>query len=340
MAKIKRHKIHVNFFQRRPRPGFNFSIEQIFESIRFALGSKITFTVFISRYYNTGYSSKLANIIGAYFNQNSGLNHISGEVHFLNLLLKKKRTILTIHDCGMMKRKTGTAKKIVNWLYLKAPVGRAAVVTTVSNKTKEEVVAFTGCDPNKIIVIPNPIGKHFINEERAFNANSPRILHIGTAPNKNLERLIPALQGLNCILTIVGRLRDNQISLLSQFDISYQNLYNISDYEMLECYKQCDILSFVSISEGFGMPIIEANVVGRVVITSNASSMPEVANGAAHLVDPYDIQDIRKGFLKIMEDENYRKTLITAGYKNKKRFEASVIAEQYYELYKELHSLN
>jgi len=334
------HKIHVNFFQRKPRSGFNFSIEQIFDSIRNELGSKITFNVFISKHYNSGYWSKLVNIIQAYLNQNSNLNHITGEVHFLNLLLDKKRTVLTIHDCGMMNRKTGIAAKIVNWLYLKAPVGRAAVVTTVSNKTKEEVIAYTDCDPNKIIVIPNPIGKHFVNEERIFNTKSPRILHIGTAPNKNLERLIPALQGLNCVLLIIGRLKDTQISLLSQFDISYENLYNISDNKMLECYRQCDIMSFVSVSEGFGMPIIEANTVGRVVITSNVSSMPEVANGAAHLVNPYNVKDIRKGFLKIIKDEDYRKMLIKAGYKNKRRFEASVVAKQYYELYQELHSLN
>ena len=56
-----------------------------------------------------------------------------------------------------------------------------------------------------------------------------------------------------------------------------------------------DILSFVSTYEGFGMPIVEANAIGRVVVTSNVLSMPEVAGNAAHLVDPFDVNSIREG---------------------------------------------
>jgi glycosyltransferase involved in cell wall biosynthesis len=52
-------------------------------------------------------------------------------------------------------------------------------------------------------------------------------------------------------------------------------------------YNKSDILAFVSTSEGFGMPILEANAVGRVVVTSNITSMPEVANNAAHYVNPF-----------------------------------------------------
>jgi glycosyltransferase involved in cell wall biosynthesis len=81
------------------------------------------------------------------------------------------------------------------------------------------------------------------------------------------------------------------------------------------------------------MPIIEANAVGRVVITSNISSMPEVADNASHYVDPFSIDDINKGFLKIINDENYRERLVEKGYENCTRFSAENIGRQYAALY-------
>jgi glycosyltransferase involved in cell wall biosynthesis len=89
----------------------------------------------------------------------------------------------------------------------------------------------------------------------------------------------------------------------------------------------------VSTFEGFGMPIVEANCVERVVLTSNISSMPEVAGNAACLVNPYAIEDIRAGFLKIIHDASYREQLIKNGRQNRQRFDESLIAASYYKLY-------
>jgi glycosyltransferase involved in cell wall biosynthesis len=101
---------------------------------------------------------------------------------------------------------------------------------------------------------------------------------------------------------------------------------------MIRKYQECDISAFISTSEGFGMPIAEASVTERVVVTSNISSMPEVALDAAHLVNPNDIYDIRAGIKKVIENDSYREKLIENGRRNKLRFDGDAIAKKYFNL--------
>ncbi len=329
-------KIKVNYFQRRPRSGFNFSLEYIFDDIRKRLADKIDAKVYLSKCYNDGYYSKLVNITVAAFQQGRDVNHITGEVHFLDLLMKKRRVILTIHDCGMMIRKTGIAKEIIRWLYLVAPVKKAKIVVAISTVTKNEIINYTGCSPDKIRVVPVAVSPLYQPFPKEFNARKPAILQIGTGYNKNILRLAEALKGINCQLTIVGKLNQEQLKALQKNNIDYSNEYNLSDHRILEKYQQCDILTFVSTFEGFGMPIIEAHAVERVVVTSNISSMPEVAGNAAILVNPFDVNDIKSGILKAISDEQLRVQLIDKGKINKLRFDSEKIANMYFDLYKEI----
>jgi len=330
------HKIKVDFFQRRPRPGFSFSIEHIFDDVRRRLADRIEASVHISPCYNDGYFTKLVNIVSAGFKQGKSVTHITGEVHFLNLLMRKQRTILTIHDCGMMARKTGPAKKLVQWLYLTGPVKKAAVVTTVSEATKQQVIAYTRVNPDKVVVIPVAVNAMFQPSPKAFNKQKPVILQIGTSYNKNLEKVIAALAGVPCHLSIIGQLSADQLTALETHHIDYGNEYNITDERLLEKYQQCDLLLFASTAEGFGMPIIEANAVEKPVVTSNLSSMPEVAGNAACLVDPFDVDDIRRGILEVINNDAYREELISCGRLNKLRFDGNKVARSYYSLYEQL----
>ena len=331
-------KLKVAFFQRRPRPNFNYSMEAIFADVRARLSDRIEATVHLCKEYNDGAKSKITNIVEAKARQGSEVNHITGEVHFLNLLMDSNRVLLTIHDCRFMQRKAGSKVQslIMNYLYLKWPVAKSRYVTTVSETTKKDIIKYTGCSPEKILVIPVAVSQDYQPATKEFNSTKPNILHIGTGDNKNIPRLAEALAGINCQLTIIGRLKPEQIELLKKHNISYTNKFGLSQNEMVDAYRQCDIVSFVSTFEGFGMPIIEANATERVVITSNCSSMPEVAGNAALLVDPFEVSSIRSGIIELIEDPSLRKTLIENGRQNRERFSPDAIATQYYDLYKKI----
>ena len=108
---------------------------------------------------------------------------------------------------------------------------------------------------------------------------------------------------------------------------------------MSEAYENADVLLFCSLIEGFGMPILEAQSVGRVVITSNVSAMPEVAGDSAVLVGPLSINDIRAAIERVLADDDYRNTLIEKGLQNIKRFNAATVAQQYAALYEKILKL-
>jgi glycosyltransferase involved in cell wall biosynthesis len=120
---------------------------------------------------------------------------------------------------------------------------------------------------------------------------------------------------------------------LQASEIEYENMIELSHMEIVREYEKCDILAFASIYEGFGMPIIEAQRVGRTVLTSSCSSMPEVGGEGACFVDPLNVSSIRDGFQRIILDEEYRESLIAAGFENAKRFDPDVIARQYLRVY-------
>jgi glycosyltransferase involved in cell wall biosynthesis len=191
-------------------------------------------------------------------------------------------------------------------------------------------------DESKIRVIPCCISDDFKPAPKAFNSSRPTFLQIGTGSNKNLLKVAEALTGIPCRLRIIGKLSEEHIAKLEACNIDYTNAFNLSDADITGEFAQCDALIFVSTYEGFGLPIVEANATGRPVITGNILSMPEVAGNAACLVDPFDVNEIRNGILRVMADEDYRNTLVANGFVNAQRFRPDRIAPQYLELYKEI----
>nr|WP_290427016.1 glycosyltransferase family 1 protein [Algoriphagus limi] len=307
----------------------------MFEAIRKALPNNIHSSVAVSSYTSDGFWKRVYISIEAVFRQGD-INHITGDVHFLATFLSKEKTVLTVLDVGFMKHPSKIARALLQFFWLTIPVKRAGIITTISHATKEELLKYVNCDPNKIKVVYVPISDHFKPIPKKINKEKPTILQLGVAFNKNIERLIEALNGISCHLEIVGKLEEGLIEKMKQYNISYRVSWNLSDKEILQKYTDCDIVTLISTYEGFGMPIVEGNAVGRPVITSNILSMPEVAGNAAHLVNPFDVEDIRKGIVKVIEDDSFREQMINNGFENAKRFAVEKIASDYCEVYKTL----
>jgi glycosyltransferase involved in cell wall biosynthesis len=288
------------------------------------------------RFESRGIARRLLNVLEAPFHQGD-VNHITGDVHYLALGLAKQRTILTIPDCvGLHFSRGLTYVGKVLWWY-KLPARRVATITAISEFTRQEVLRYARCAPEMVRVIYCPVPDGFTPSPKPFNADMPVLLQVGASEqNKNVCRVAEAIRGIPCRLDIIGRLTDYQRQVLKQNSISYAERWGLSDDEVLQHYRDCDMVVFASTYEGFGMPIVEGNATGRPVVTSNICSMPEVAGSAACLVDPLDCSSIRQGILRVINDSEYRNDLIAQGFENVKRFRADSIAAQYAALYREV----
>lgn len=317
------------------QPGRFFSIERIFQQLQPILEHAVRVTTSEAAYSKMTPQGVLANIRGAK-KCTADIYHVTGDIHYVVLGLPRKRTMLTIHDCVFLYSATGIKGRVLKWLFLDMPVRRCPLITTISEATRKDILGFTGCPPEKVVVIPNPVADSIYYSAAAFNNEEPVILFMGTTDNKNLLRAAQALNGISCRLEIVGKLNTQQMQALADQHISYRQHSGLSDEQVAACYAEADIVLFPSTFEGFGLPIVEGQKAGRPVITSDLSPMKEVAGGAACLVHPYDVGSIREGVLKVMNDAAYRERLIKDGLQNVRRFSTEVIAAQYLDCYKKL----
>lgn len=324
----------INYFFRNGLAGY--SIESVFKTIISAIqtDTDIEKTFMPSPFADS--ISILRNGIYARIHQRKqGVNHITGDIHYLLYFLDGRRTVVTVHDIMYYDCLKGIKKKIWKRLYIDS-LKKAACITFISDFAKSQVLNEISLPEEKMKVIPNPVDTSFVFSPKEFNEQKPRILHIGTLERKNLNRTIDALKNFPCHLRIIGRLDNKTIAKLKDSGIEYSNDCDLSHDEIVKEYRMADIVNFPSTCEGFGMPVIEAQATGRIVITSDISPMKDVAGEAAFLVNPYSVECIRDAYLRIIADKTLRKKLLEKGLENVAKFKYEAIAGQYMEIYSSL----
>lgn len=318
------------------KPFDSFSIERAFRDIAAGLPAEFQ-PEFCQLPFGNRFSDTLRNLL-SFKKPPADIYHITGQVHYIALRFSRRNTVLSIMDVRFLYREPGLRRWLLKKLYLDWPVARMEVITAISEETKREIIRYTGCDPAKVHVLDLPLTPSGRKpSDKPFNSAEPIILQVGTMENKNLSNVAQALRGLKCRFRVVGRLSNEQTGILKENGVAYDNLIDLTESQVWDEYENADLVTFCSLYEGFGLPIIEAQSLGKPVITSNRSPMTETAGpDGAVFADPADPDDIRKGIDRLIADGELRARLRAAGLRNVERFTPERVAEGYARLYRQL----
>ncbi|MFM7854151.1 MAG: hypothetical protein ACKO96_20075, partial [Flammeovirgaceae bacterium] len=177
--------MHVIFFHRKPRPNFNFGVENQFKAVRQNLPVDVEYQVKQVKYFSNGFFKRLYIGLECWLAQKEkSVNHVTGDINFVALFLKRNKTVLTVLDLGLLNRKKSIKYWLLRYFWVVLPCKKSAVVTPISESAKEELMKYVNIPAKKIRVVYVPISDSFTPKPKSFNKHKPLILQIGTKPNK------------------------------------------------------------------------------------------------------------------------------------------------------------
>jgi glycosyltransferase involved in cell wall biosynthesis len=282
------------------------------------------------------------------------------EPHYVLPPAIRCRSVVTIHDCIHLMFPQYLPSRLAH-VYAKGSMWsatrKADRVLTVSEASKRDILRFFDIPPEKVVVIYNAIDERFLGPadttrmdlvRRRYQLDHPFILYVGNIkPHKNIERLVEAFaiarQGGpdNLKLIIIGdelsrypvlrqAVHRHQLEKFVRF-LGYQPQETLAAF-----YRLARAFVFPSLYEGFGLPPLEAMACGTPVVTSNVSSLPEVAGGAALLVDPHDAAAIADGIRRAVTDDTLRADLIAKGHARARDFSWQQSVAKIHQIYMEV----
>lgn len=252
-------------------------------------------------------------------------------------------TLLTVHDLTFKRDPDSAFPRLRRYLERVVPrsVQRATHVLADSAATQSDLVELFGAPPGKISVIPGGVDSRFapvtdterlaaVRDKYAIG-QAPFILGIGTLqPRKNFKRLIQAFnsgkaQGAKRRLVIAGGkgwLYDDILAEVKRLGLEGDVLFIgfVDDEDLPALYSAASVLAYPSLYEGFGLPVLEAMACGTPVVTSNVSSLPEVAGEAALMVPPTDVAALSEALLRVLTDGALRAHMVERGLAQARRF--------------------
>lgn len=231
-----------------------------------------------------------------------------------------------------------------------------AAMITVSNSTKIELIKGLGVSERKIRVIYHGVdhdsfkpieNKSTIKNElfRKYGINYNFLLHISVyQPKKNVERIINAFKktiedkGIKERLILIGNMPDSIKNLIEKYKLEEQIILLgfIDHQELPKFFNVAKGFIFPSLSESFGLSILEAMGCGCPVITSNISCLPEITGKGAVLVNPYNTEELAEAIYKVLSDDKLRNELREKGLKRVAQFSWEKCAKEHLEIYREV----
>jgi glycosyltransferase involved in cell wall biosynthesis len=263
------------------------------------------------------------------------------------------KSIVTVHDLSFVRVPGAASPALRAYLDRVVPdsVRRASYVLADSEATRRDVLEVYGVESGRVGVLYSGVDFRFGFSVLDLTIRNfyrlperPYVFTVGTIqPRKNYSRLIQALAILrsrNYDLSLViagghGWLEDPIYETIRETGMSdfVHFIGFASDDDLPALYSGAACVAFPSLYEGFGFPVLEGMACGTPVVTSNVSSLPEVAGDAALMVDPYDVEEIAHAIQRVLDDETLRQTMIERGFAQARRFTWERSARQLLEIY-------
>ncbi len=219
------------------------------------------------------------------------------------------------------------AKKMYYNFFIKTRARQAQKILTISEYSKKTIMEWANLPEENVINVSCGVSDNLTRDGNRFNPGFPYLLHVGnTNPHKNVARLLEAFAIADIDPTIrlilTGRLTEKLSSIINHHRLQSRIIFSgpINEKQLAEYYRGALAVVFPSLYEGFGLPVVEAMASGTPALTSNVTSLPEVAGDAAVLVNPYEIESMSHGIEQIVNDSNLREALINKGLQRAKLF--------------------